>query len=222
MKDIWQYCSISHRIIKYCLIFPNIVQYCPIFLNIVQYCPVLFNIAQLTLSAHSDQLWQCKEHSDIVLYCQIYPNTITYSLSFVSIDQYCSVAPCFDIFSLKLNLSHFKFVLDAAQNQLYASMQVCRYASMKVCKYESIQICKYASMQVCKYASMQVCKYARMKVCKYERACKYAWKICYWYYLCNSNLVWDLNYTCLSCDVVSIGLNNINFHLISLHTKKSP
>ena len=46
-------------------------------------------------------------------------------------DQYCPVASCLDILS----------DLDALENQLHASMQVCRYVSMQVQSYTSIQIC---------------------------------------------------------------------------------
>ena len=55
-------------------------------------------------------------------------------------DQYCPVAPCLDIFPLKLNLNILKSDLDAVENQLHASMQVC--------KYEAIQVYKYAKWKL--------------------------------------------------------------------------
>ena len=57
---------------------------------------------------------------------------MSHCLILSSTDQYCPVAPCLDIFTLKLNLSHFKSD---------ASRQVCRYAGMKVCKYANMQVC---------------------------------------------------------------------------------
>ena len=53
--------------------------------------------------------------------------------------KYCPVAPCLDIFPLKLNLNILKSDLDAVENQLHASMQVCKYASMKLYKYTNMQ-----------------------------------------------------------------------------------
>ena len=41
--------------------------------------------------------------------------------------KYCPVAPCLDIFPLKLNLNILKSDLDAVENQLHASMQVCKW-----------------------------------------------------------------------------------------------
>ena len=49
--------------------------------------------------------------------------------------KYCPVAPCLDIFPLKLNLNILKSDLDAVENQLHASMQVCKYEAIQVYKY---------------------------------------------------------------------------------------
>ena len=61
-----------------------------------------------------------------------------------SLDQYCPVAPCSDIFRLKLNPSNFNSDLDQVRNQPYASLQICKFANMQVCKYASMQVCRCA------------------------------------------------------------------------------
>ena len=109
---------------------PSIVPYCPILSCIVQYCPSDY------FSSILSDLWYCKEHSDIV-------NIVNYILIFChwlilsKTDQYCSVAPCLENFTLKLNLSHFNSYLD-----------VVKMGYMQVCVHECMQECKFASMQM--------------------------------------------------------------------------
>ena len=120
---------------QYC---PNNAQYCPILSNIANictYCPILSCFVQYCSTDYFrsflSELW----HSDIVQYCQIYPNIVRHWLILSSIDQYCPVTPCLDIFQLKQDLNHFKPDLDAVKYWLYASMQLYKYTGMHVCNY---------------------------------------------------------------------------------------
>ena len=115
------------NIVEYC-------QYCLILSSDVQYCTVLFNITQVTISAYSYQ--SC----DIERNIQILSKIVKYVPILSSIDQYCLVAPCLDIFPSKINLSHFKSDLDAAKNWLHAIMKVYRYGSMEEYKYARLSI----------------------------------------------------------------------------------
>ena len=112
------------NIVQYCLILSNIAKYHPIVIDIAQYGPVLFDIAQVIVSAQSYHKY------DIVRNIEILSNIVQYIQILFSIDQYCPVAPCLDIFPLKLNLSHFKSDLDAVKNWLFASMQLYEYVGM--------------------------------------------------------------------------------------------
>ena len=107
----------------------NSDRYCQMLSCIVQYCSSDY------FSSLLSEIWYCKEHSDIFQYCQIYPNIVRHWLILFSIDQYCPVTPCVDIFQLKPDLNHFKPDLDAVKYWLYKSMQLCKYAGMQVCNY---------------------------------------------------------------------------------------
>ena len=86
----------------------NIINICTIFSNIAEYCPILSCIVTYWSSDYFNfspvlsELWYCKEHSDIVLYCQKCPNIVRHRLRLCSIDQYCPVAPCLNIFQLNV------------------------------------------------------------------------------------------------------------------------
>ena len=105
-----QYCPILSKNAKYCPILPNIVKYYEIFPNSCKCCPILSCIVKYYSSDYFSSLlskiWYYKEHSDIVQNCQIYPIIVRHSLILSSIDQYCLVTPCLDIFHLNLILNH--------------------------------------------------------------------------------------------------------------------
>ena len=83
-------------------------------------------IAPVTISAHSYQSFH------IVSTIQISSNIVKYIQILLSIDQYCPVVSCLDVFPLKLALSHFKSDLDAVKiSYMQASSQVCRYARLE-------------------------------------------------------------------------------------------
>ena len=153
MNDTDQYCPILSENAQYCPILPNIVKYNEIFSISNKCCPILSCIAQYCSSDYFSSLlseiWYCKEHSDIVQNCQIYPNIVRHWLILSSIDQYCPVTPCLDIFHFN-HFKYFKCDLDAVKK-----LAICKYATLQVCRYESMQFCNKKWKLRCHFLTKQ-------------------------------------------------------------------